>query len=57
LEQIAMRAPLHNPSAVENQHLVGAADRAQAVSHDKARASVEQLAQGLLNAPLGEEVD
>ena len=49
-----MRAALDDPAVVEHQHLVGVANRAQAVGHDEAGATGEQPCQRLLDAGFGQ---
>ncbi len=52
-----MRAAFDDAAVVEHQHLVGVADRAEAVGHDEGGSSGKQDFQGPLDAGFGHAVD
>src|SRR6185503_12890730 len=56
-QELGVRAALDDLALLDDQHLVGMTDGAQAVRHDEARATGEQAAESLLDARFGDGVD
>ena len=55
--QLGMRAALNNPAVLKDKNVVGAANRAQAMRDDKARAAGKEFGEGLLNPNFRQRID
>ena len=52
-----MRSPFDDATLIEDQNLIGAADGAQPMRHDKTRARGEQAVERVLQPAFGDGVD